>query len=120
MRSPVSTIWSSAFTGAEALRGYAATVTVAGTTDDTSPVAQLVNRIVTQAVRERASDVHIEPQETELRVRFRVDGALHDAVTLPPNLAQALVSRIKIMAEMNIVERRRSQDGQFEIDGRRA
>ena len=79
-----------------------------------------MNRIVTQAVRERASDVHIEPQETELRVRFRVDGALHDAVTLPPNLAQALVSRIKILAEMNIVERRRSQDGQFEIavDGR--
>ena len=104
-----------AFTGAEALRGDAATVTGTGSADDTSPVAQLVNRIVTQAVRERASDVHIEPQETALRVRFRVDGALHDAVTLPSNLAQALVSRIKILAEMNIVERRRSQDGQFEI-----
>jgi type IV pilus assembly protein PilB len=105
----------SAFTGAEALRGDATTVTGTGSADDTSPVAQLVNRIVTQAVRERASDVHIEPQETALRVRFRVDGALHDAVTLPSNLAQALVSRIKILAEMNIVERRRSQDGQFEI-----
>jgi len=79
-----------------------------------------VSRILTQAVRERASDVHIEPQHTELRVRFRVDGALHDAIILPANLAQALVSRIKIMADMNIVERRRAQDGQLaiEVDGR--
>jgi type IV pilus assembly protein PilB len=88
--------------------------------DDAAPVAQLVTRIITEAVRERASDVHIEPQDDQLRVRFRVDGALHDAVTLPGAMAQALVSRIKIMADMNIVERRRSQDGQLEVvvDGR--
>jgi type IV pilus assembly protein PilB len=92
----------------------------AAATDDTAPVAQLVTRIITEAVRERASDIHIEPQDDELRVRFRVDGALHDAVTLPGPMAQALVSRIKIMADMNIVERRRSQDGQLAvaIDGR--
>src|SRR5713101_803166 len=88
--------------------------------DENAPVVQVVTRILTQAVRSRASDVHIEPQDNAVRVRFRVDGALYDAVTLPEGLAQALVSRIKILAEMNIVERRRSQDGQLEItvDGR--
>jgi type IV pilus assembly protein PilB len=88
--------------------------------DENAPVVQVVTRILTQAVRSRASDVHIEPQDNAVRVRFRVDGALYDAVTLPEGIAQALVSRIKIMAEMNIVERRRSQDGQFEVtvDGR--
>ena len=83
--------------------------------DENAPVVQVVTRILTQAVRSRASDVHIEPQDNAVRVRFRVDGALYDAVTLPEGIAQALVSRIKIMAEMNIVERRRSQDGQFEV-----
>jgi type IV pilus assembly protein PilB len=88
--------------------------------DDSAPVVQVVQRIITQAVRERASDVHIEPQDNIVRVRFRVDGALHDVVNLPIAIAQSLVSRIKIMADMNIVERRRSQDGQFEakVDGR--
>lgn len=90
------------------------------TLDENAPIVQVVNRVVTQAVRSRASDIHIEPQDTRVRVRFRVDGALYDAVSLPASVAQALVSRIKIMAEMNIVERRRAQDGQFEIevDGR--
>jgi type IV pilus assembly protein PilB len=88
--------------------------------DDNAPVVQVVQRILTEAVRERASDVHVEPQNANLRVRFRIDGALHDAVTLPAGMAQALVSRIKIMADLNIVERRRPQDGQFEVkvDGR--
>src|SRR4029079_2327201 len=74
------------------------------------------NKIVTQALRDRASDVHIEPAEDCVRVRFRVDGALHEVVELPPEMGQALVSRIKIMADMNIVERRRPQDGQFEMN----
>jgi type IV pilus assembly protein PilB len=88
--------------------------------DETSPVAQLVTRVLVQAVRERASDIHMEPHDKGVRVRYRVDGALHDAITLPSAMAQAIVSRIKIMADMNIVERRRSQDGQFAItvDGR--
>ena len=88
--------------------------------DESAPVVQVVTRILTEAVRDRASDVHIEPQDTYLRVRFRIDGALHDAATLPASMAQALVSRIKILSDMNIVERRRAQDGQFEatVDGR--
>jgi type IV pilus assembly protein PilB len=108
-----------AFEGGEAARvGAAATPVLAG--DNSAPIAQVLTRILTQAVRERASDIHIEPQDPDVRVRFRVDGALHDAITLPGAMAQALVSRIKILADMNIVERRRAQDGQLEVsvDGR--
>jgi len=88
-------------------------------TDD-APVVQVVNLLITQALRDRASDIHLEPQDKQLRVRFRIDGALHDTVELPMGMAPALVSRLKIMAGMNIVERRRPQDGQItmEIDGR--
>jgi type IV pilus assembly protein PilB len=84
-----------------------------------APVVEVVNLILTQGVRDRASDVHIEPQGDQVRVRMRIDGALHDVLTLPPEMGPALVSRIKVMAGMNIVERRRSQDGQIEtsIDG---
>ncbi|HLI56415.1 MAG TPA: GspE/PulE family protein, partial [Actinomycetota bacterium] len=85
-----------------------------------APVVRVVNLVITQALRDRASDVHIEPKEDRVRVRFRIDGALHDIVSLPAGMAAAMVSRLKIMAEMNIVERQRSQDGQIsmEIDGR--
>ncbi len=85
-----------------------------------APVVQVVNMIVTQALRERASDVHLEPQDRRIRVRFRTDGALHDSLSLPASMGPALISRVKIMAGMNIVERRRPQDGQFTItiDGR--
>ena len=88
--------------------------------DPHAPIVQVVNKIVTQALRDRASDVHIEPTEDRVWVRFRIDGALKDVVDLPGEMGPALVSRVKIMAEMNIVERRRPQDGQFEmnIDGR--
>jgi type IV pilus assembly protein PilB len=87
---------------------------------DDAPVIQIVNLLITQALRDRASDIHLEPQDKNLRVRFRIDGALHDTVELPMTMAPALVSRLKIMAGMNIVERRRPQDGQItmEIDGR--
>jgi len=83
--------------------------------DDNAPVVQVVTRIITQAVRSRASDIHIEPQDEQVRVRFRVDGALVNAASLPVGIGPALVSRIKIMADMNIVERRRPQDGQLEV-----
>ena len=85
-----------------------------------APVVRVVNLLITQGLRDRASDIHIEPQEDRLRVRYRIDGALHDAVSLPSTMAPAVVSRLKIMAEMNIVERQRSQDGQIAmtIDGR--
>jgi type IV pilus assembly protein PilB len=83
------------------------------------PVVQVVQLLLTQALRDRASDVHIEPQDSLMRVRFRIDGALQQVATLPVDMGPALVSRIKILAGMNIVERRRSQDGQItvEIDG---
>jgi type IV pilus assembly protein PilB len=89
-------------------------------TADDAPIVQIVSMVLAQAVRERASDVHIEPQDTSVRVRFRVDGSLHDALTLPETMGPGLVSRLKIMAGMNIVERRRPQDGQIstEVEGR--
>jgi type IV pilus assembly protein PilB len=82
---------------------------------DDAPVVQVVDRILTQAMRDRASDVHIEASEECVRVRFRIDGALKEILQLPVSIGPGLVSRIKIMANMNIVERRRPQDGQLTI-----
>jgi type IV pilus assembly protein PilB len=85
-----------------------------------APVVQVVRLMITQGLRDRASDIHIEPQADQVRVRYRVDGALHDVLDLPGSMGPAIVSRVKIMAGMNIVERRRPQDGQIsmEIEGR--
>jgi type IV pilus assembly protein PilB len=87
---------------------------------DDAPIVQVVTRILTQAKRDRASDVHIEPSQDVVRVRFRIDGALKEVLMLPANMGISLVSRIKIMAGMNIVERRKPQDGQLTtpIDGK--
>jgi type IV pilus assembly protein PilB len=91
---------------------------VIGATDE-APIIKLVNKIVTQALRDRASDVHIEPTAGRIRIRYRVDGSLREVLSLPDTAGPELISRIKIMAEMDIVERRRPQDGQFEmvVDG---
>jgi len=78
-------------------------------------VIKLVNLILHQAIQERASDIHIEPQERDLRVRYRVDGVLHDASSPPRHLHPAVISRIKIMADMDIAERRLPQDGRVRI-----
>jgi type IV pilus assembly protein PilB len=83
--------------------------------DENAPVVKVVNLILEQAVRERASDVHIEPQEETVRIRVRTDGALHQTMTLPATMGASLISRIKVMADMNIVERRKPQDGQLAI-----
>jgi type IV pilus assembly protein PilB len=83
--------------------------------DENAPIVKVVNLIFEQAVRDRGSDVHIEPQQDRVRVRVRTDGALHEVLSLPLSMATALVSRIKVMADMNIVERRRPQDGQIEL-----
>lgn len=80
-----------------------------------APVIKLVNKIFFQAVHSRASDIHIEPYENEARVRFRIDGVLHDVFTLPKQQIAALVSRLKIMSSLNIAERRLPQDGQSRI-----
>ena len=81
-----------------------------------APVVQIVNLLVAQALRDRASDLHIEPHATGLRIRARVDGILREVAELPADLAPGLVSRIKILAELNIVEKQRAQDGQISID----
>ena len=80
-----------------------------------APIVKLVNKIFFQAVHSRASDIHIEPYEDEARVRFRIDGVLHDVFTLPKHQIAALLSRLKIMANLNIAERRLPQDGQSRI-----
>ncbi len=86
-----------------------------------APVIKLVNLIISQAVRERVSDIHIQPYEKQLRVRYRIDGVLHDAHTPPKHLATAIISRIKVMADLNIAERRLPQDGRttIKVDNRR-
>jgi len=83
-----------------------------------SPVASFVNQLLRRAVDERASDIHFEPTEGDLRVRFRVDGILHDATTAPASLAPDILSRVKIMAGMDIADRRRPQDGRISIVAR--
>lgn len=81
-----------------------------------TPIAQSLDLLIAQAVRDRASDVHLEPQEDRLRIRYRIDGILHDMFSLPLTGHAPLVSRVKILAGMNIAEQRRSQDGQFSIE----
>ena len=78
-------------------------------------VVRTVDLLVTQAVRDRASDIHIEPQQTHSRIRYRVDGILHDSLSLPLSVHRRLVSRVKVLAKMDIAERRRPQDGQFSL-----
>ena len=78
-----------------------------------APVVKLVNLLISQAVKEGASDIHIEPGENELRVRYRIDGVLHEAVMPPKHLQNAVISRIKILAQLDIAEKRRAQDGRI-------
>jgi len=80
-----------------------------------APIVQILDLLLTQAVRLKASDVHIEPQKDRLRVRFRIDGILRDVFSLPSSVSAPLTSRVKIMAGMNIADQRRPQDGQISI-----
>jgi len=80
-----------------------------------APIIRVINVLLSQAVRDRASDIHIEPERRSVRIRYRVDGVLHEIMTLPKYLHAALISRIKIMAELNIAERRIPQDGHIRI-----
>ncbi len=84
-------------------------------TSDEAPIIRFVNSLITQGYKERASDIHIEPFERELRIRYRIDGILYD-VHQPPLKAHAgIVSRIKIMSQLNIAEKRLPQDGRFRV-----
>ncbi len=82
---------------------------------DEAPVVKLVNTIITRAINERASDIHIEPGEKDLRIRFRIDGVLHESMSTPRAITNAMVSRLKIMADINIAERRIPQDGRISL-----
>jgi len=85
--------------------------------EDTSdaPIIKLVNLMLSQAVKARASDIHIEPSQQRLKIRYRVDGILYDMLSPPKHIQAALTSRVKIMAKMNIAEKRLPQDGRIEI-----
>jgi general secretion pathway protein E len=80
-----------------------------------APIIKLVNLFITRAIESRASDIHIEPFEDEMKVRYRIDGVLHDIESTPKRLQGAIVSRIKIMSKLNIAERRLPQDGRIRL-----
>jgi general secretion pathway protein E len=80
-----------------------------------APLARALTLIIEEAVKARASDIHLQPQEDKLRVRYRIDGTLHDMLSLPLMTATSLISRIKVLANMNIADHHRPQDGQFSV-----
>lgn len=84
--------------------------------EDDSPVVKTVNQIIIQAVQLGASDIHIDPQEDSVRIRYRVDGIMRTERSLPPNMHTVIVARVKIMANLNVAERRVPQDGRVEMD----
>ncbi len=83
--------------------------------DDEAPIIRLVNSLLFQAVKDRASDIHIEPYERDLTVRFRIDGVLYDIISPPKRFQPVIISRIKIMAGLNIAEKRLPQDGRIRV-----
>ncbi len=80
-----------------------------------APIVKYVNLLITQAINDRASDIHLEPAEHDLRVRFRIDGVLHEVMRSPKAIQSGVISRLKIMADMNIAERRIPQDGRLSV-----
>jgi general secretion pathway protein E len=83
--------------------------------DDEAPIIRLVNSLLFRAAKERASDIHIEPMERELIVRFRIDGVLHEVIKPPKRYQNSIVSRVKVMGQLNIAEKRLPQDGRIRI-----
>jgi general secretion pathway protein E len=81
-----------------------------------SPIAHQLDKVLDEAIKARASDIHIEPDESNLRIRYRIDGILHEVASLPLTVHNGLISRIKILSDMNIADHRRPQDGQFSFD----
>ena len=88
-----------------------------GAADD-APLAQALNLIIEEAVKARSSDIHIEPEEDRVRVRYRIDGTLQDMMSLPLNVHRPIISRIKILSDMNIADHHRPQDGQFSTEAK--
>jgi type IV pilus assembly protein PilB len=83
--------------------------------DEEAPIVRFVNLLISQAVQDRASDIHIEPGEKELRVRYRIDGVLKEVQSVPTSIQAGVTSRLKVMAEIDIAERRRPQDGRIAV-----
>ncbi len=81
-----------------------------------APIVRYVNLLVLQALNERASDIHVEPTASDLRIRYRIDGVLHDVSTAPRSIAAAVTTRLKVMADMNIAEHRIPQDGRISLN----
>jgi len=118
--------FDSAGTMADVMKGFEDDVEVVDTDDEEAeaagislaeeaPIVKLVNSLIADAVRKGASDIHIEPYEKSLRVRFRIDGALYEMMAPPFKFKAAIISRLKIMAELDIAERRIPQDGRIKI-----
>ncbi|WP_062295559.1 GspE/PulE family protein [Demequina maris] len=84
--------------------------------DDDAPIVRFVNLLITQAVQDRASDIHIEPAEHDLRVRYRIDGVLHEMQRAPKAITGGVISRLKIMSDIDIAERRKPQDGRLSVN----
>jgi len=82
---------------------------------DDAPVIRLANLIIQQALRDKASDIHIQPEASRVRVRYRIDGILHDSMTVPKKAQAPLISRIKVMADLDIAEKRAAQDGRISL-----
>ncbi|MFD1721184.1 GspE/PulE family protein [Amnibacterium endophyticum] len=85
------------------------------TDEDDAPIVRFVNLLISQAVQDRASDIHVEPGEKALRVRYRIDGVLKEVQSVPTSIQAGVISRLKIMAELDIAERRRPQDGRIAV-----
>jgi type IV pilus assembly protein PilB len=83
--------------------------------DDDAPIVRFVNLLISQAIQDRASDIHIEPAEHDMGVRYRIDGVLHQMQRAPKNVQNGVISRLKIMSDIDIAERRRPQDGRMSI-----
>ena len=81
-----------------------------------APIVKFVNLLISQAIQDRASDIHIEPTERDLRVRFRIDGVLHEIMKSPKTIQAGVISRLKIMSDINIAERRIPQDGRLSVN----
>lgn len=81
-----------------------------------APIIQIVNAVIIQAINSRASDVHLEPSGSKLKIRFRIDGVIHEIKDLPRSLLSPIVSRIKILSDMDIAEKRLPQDGHFQVE----
>jgi type IV pilus assembly protein PilB len=90
-------------------------VVAAEPTEDDAPIVRFVNLLISQAISDHASDIHIEPAERDVRVRYRIDGVLHEMQRAPKNIQNGVISRLKIMSDIDIAERRKPQDGRLSV-----